>query len=96
MRELLVEQPFNDGLPEERPTVYAVDLSVWPRCDTEASPGRGYYYHPSCHSTGQPIVAGWAYQLVARLGFERDSWVAPMDVRGSGRKQTRTMSRPSR
>ena len=39
------------------PPIYAVDVSVWPRCDAEASPGRGYYYHPSRHSAGQPIVA---------------------------------------
>jgi hypothetical protein len=42
---------------------------------------RGYYYHPSRHSAGQPIVAGWAYQFVAQLGFERDSWVALVDAR---------------
>lgn len=35
----------------------------------------------SRHSAGQPIVAGWAYQLVAGLSFERDSWVAPTDAR---------------
>jgi hypothetical protein len=59
-----------------------VDVSVWSRCDAEASPGGGYYYHPSRHSAGQPIVAGWAYhQLVARLSFERDSWVVPTDAR---------------
>ncbi len=58
-----------------------MDASSWPRCDAEASPGRGYYYHPSRHSAGQPIVAGWSYQLVAELGFERDSWVAPVDAR---------------
>jgi hypothetical protein len=28
-----------------------------------------------------PIVAGWAYQLVAQLGFDRDSWVAPVEAR---------------
>lgn len=67
--------------PDDRPRVFAVDVSVWPRCDAEASPGRGYYYHPSRHSAGQPIVAGWAYQLVAGLSFERDSWVAPVDAR---------------
>ncbi len=61
--------------------VYAVDVSVWPRCDAECSPERGFYYHPSRHSAGQPIVAGWAYQFIARLSFERDSWVAPMDLR---------------
>ena len=60
--------------------VYAVDVSVWPRCDAECSPERGYYYHPSRHSAGQPIVAGWAYQFIAQLGFARESWTAPMDV----------------
>lgn len=58
-----------------------MDVSAWPRCDAESSPERGYYYHPSRHSAGQPIVAGWAYQLIARLGFVRDSWVAPADAR---------------
>jgi hypothetical protein len=40
-----------------RVPVYAVDVSVWSRCDAEASPGRGYY-HPSRHSASQPTVAG--------------------------------------
>jgi hypothetical protein len=57
-----------------------VDVSVWPRCDAECSPARGYYYHPSRHSAGQPIVAGWAYQFIAQLNFVRESWSAPMDV----------------
>ena len=61
--------------------MYAVDVSPWPRCDAEASPGRGYLYHASRHSAGQPIAAGWAYQLVAGLSFERDSWVTPVDAR---------------
>jgi hypothetical protein len=38
-------------------------------------------HYPSRHSAGQPIVAGWAYQFVAQLGFERDSWVAPVDAK---------------
>ena len=58
----------------------AVDVSVWPRCDAESSPERGYYYHPSRHSAGQPIVAGWAYQFIAQLNFVRESWTAPVDV----------------
>src|SRR5688572_19690099 len=66
--------------PDDQP-VDAVDLSVWPRCDAEASPERGFYYHPSRHSAGQPIVAGWAYQWLAQLGFARDCWTAPLDVR---------------
>ena len=68
--------------PDEGETaVYAVDVSPWPRCDAEARPGRGYLYHPSRHSAGQPIVAGWAYQLVVGLYFERGSWVTPVDAR---------------
>jgi hypothetical protein len=46
----------------------------------KASQERGFYYHPSRHSAAQPIVAGWAYQWIARLDFAHDGWVAPMDV----------------
>ena len=80
LRSLLSGHPLGDG-SLGGPPIYAVDVSVWSRCDAEASPGRGYYYHPSRHSAGQPIVAGWAYQLIAGLSFERDSWVAPTDAR---------------
>jgi hypothetical protein len=55
--------------------------STWPRCDAECSPERGLYYHPSRHSAGQPIVAGWAFQWICQLGFARDSWTAPVDAR---------------
>src|SRR5690348_15604130 len=54
-------------LPLGGASVYAVDESVWPRCDAETSPERGYYYHPSRHSAGKPIVAAWAYQWLAQL-----------------------------
>ncbi|HEV8190626.1 MAG TPA: transposase [Ktedonobacterales bacterium] len=60
--------------------IYAVDLSVWARCDAETSPARGFYYHPSRHSAGQPLVAGWANQWVAQLSFTRDSGTAPVEV----------------
>jgi hypothetical protein len=79
LRKLLARHPLAIGVADE-PPVYAVDASVWPRCDAECSPDRGYYYHPSRHSAGQPIVAGWAYQFVARLNFIRESWTAPVDV----------------
>jgi len=80
MRDLLARYPMApDG--GDRPPVYAVDVTSWPRCDAESSPERGYYYHPSRHSAGQPIVAGWAFQLVAEIGFAHDTWVAPVDVR---------------
>jgi hypothetical protein len=76
---LLADQAPDTG---DMPPVYAVDVSVWARCDAEASPDRGFYfyYHPSRHSAGQPIVAGWAYQWIAKLSFTRDSWTAPLDV----------------
>jgi Transposase DDE domain len=63
------------------PPVFAVDPTVWARCDAECSPGRGLYYHPSRHSAGQPIVAGWCYQLLVGLELQRNSWTAPVDVR---------------
>ncbi len=75
LRKLLARYPFA-GAEGEAP-VYAVDASAWDRCDAETSPERGYYYHPSRHSAGQPIVAGWAYQWIAQLGFARESWIAP-------------------
>ena len=75
-RALLAHHP----LAGEEAPVYAVDVSVWARCDAECSPARGYYYHPSRHSAGKPIVAGWAYQFIAQLGFARESWTAPVDV----------------
>src|SRR5829696_3551596 len=77
LRDLLVRHPLagSGATP-----IYAVDTSVWTRCDAECSPERGYYYHPSRHSAGQPIVAGWAYQFVAQLNFVRESWTAPVDV----------------
>ncbi len=66
---------------QDHAPVFAVDVTSWPPCDADASPERGYYYHPSRHSAGQPIVAGWAYQLIAQFGFARDTWVGPVDVR---------------
>ena len=46
--------------PHGWPAVFAVDASTWDRCDAETSPERGFYYHASKHSNGQPIVAGWS------------------------------------
>jgi hypothetical protein len=76
LRDLLVA-----SLPHAGPLVFAVDVTTWPRCDAECSPERGYYYHPSRHSAGQPIIAGWAFQWIAQLSFDRDSWTAPVDAR---------------
>jgi hypothetical protein len=75
LRDLLVS-----SLPPGDPLVFAVDVTTWPRCDAECSPARGYYYHPSRHSAGQPIIAGWAYQWICQLSFDRDSWTAPVDA----------------
>src|SRR5215217_8542190 len=52
LRELLLRYPLA-GSGTTTP-IYAVDVSVWDRCDAECSPERGYYYHPSRHSAGQP------------------------------------------
>ena len=70
--------------PAGWPLVFAVDGTSWPRCDAETSPQRGYYYHPSRHSAGKPIVAGWWYQQVSQLSFGKDSWTWPVDCRRIG------------
>jgi hypothetical protein len=75
LRDLLVR-----FLPDADPLVFAVDVTTWPRCDAECSPERGYYYHPSRHSAGQPIITGWAFQWIAQVSFARDSWTAPVDA----------------
>jgi hypothetical protein len=38
--DLVTHHPLAGGQP-----IYAVDVSVWARCDAETSPERGYYYH---------------------------------------------------
>jgi DDE superfamily endonuclease len=76
LRRLLVEHR-----PRDWPAIFAVDASVWERCDAECSPERGFYYSASKHSAGQPIVAGWSFQWICQLCFAPDSWTAPLDVR---------------
>src|SRR5260221_2999845 len=56
---------------------YAVDASVWPRCDAETSPERGYYSHPYRHSHGQPIVAGWNSSWLVQVPSRCSRWTAP-------------------
>jgi hypothetical protein len=58
IRALLAHHPLHHPLAGAEASVYAMDVSVWDRCDAECSPERGFYYHPSRHSAGQPIVAG--------------------------------------
>jgi hypothetical protein len=66
---------------EPQTSWYAVDASVWPRCDAETSPQRGYYPHPYRHSHGQPIVAGWNYSWLVQVPRRCSSWTAPLRVR---------------
>jgi len=76
LREIVAAAPLEAGT-----SVYALDTSVWARCDAERSPQREYYHHPSRQSAGQPIVAGWSYSWLAQLSFRHDSWTAPLEVR---------------
>ncbi|MGO8946692.1 MAG: transposase [Ktedonobacterales bacterium] len=65
---------------EPQTSWFAVDASVWPRCDAETSPDRGYYHHPYRHSHGQPIVAGWNYSWLVQVPRRCSSWTAPLRV----------------
>src|SRR5579859_6843723 len=60
---------------------FAIDTSVWPRCDAETSPDRGFSHHPYRHSHGQPIVAGWNYSWLVQVPLQCSSWTAPLRVR---------------
>ncbi len=60
---------------------YALDASVWPRCDAETSPERGHYHHHTRQSHGQPIVAGWNYSWLVQVPERCSSWTAPRQVR---------------
>jgi hypothetical protein len=79
MEALLAQHPLAEAA--EGSLIYGVDTSVWPRCDAETSPERGFYHHSSRHSAGQPIVAGWSFQWLAQLSLTHDSWTAPLSVR---------------
>lgn len=77
LRNLLARHPLagSGATP-----VYAVGMSVAQMRRGAQPLTQGYYYHPSRHSAGQPIVAGWAYQFIAQLNFVCESWTAPLDV----------------
>jgi hypothetical protein len=78
------------GRPRSWPAVCAVDATTWPRCAARTSPGRGWWYDRSRQTNGKPVVAGWCYQKVSQLNFDRDSWTWPLDARriGPGEDQT--------
>ena len=82
LRDLLSRHSLGDG-DLGHPPIYAVDVSVWPRCATRRrAPSEATTTPPEPplrRSTHRGRI--WAYQLVAQLGFERDSWVAPVDAR---------------
>lgn len=66
---------------EPQTTWFAVDASVWPRCDAETSPERGFYHHPYRQSHGQPIMAGWNYSWLVQVPRQCSSWTAPLRIR---------------
>ena len=76
LAHLIAEHPLDTAT-----SWYAVDASVWPRCDAETSPDRGYYHHPTRQSHGQPIVAGWNYSWLVQVPERCSSWTAPHAMR---------------
>ena len=66
---------------EPQTTWFAVDASVWPRCDAETSPERGSSHQPYRQSHGQPMVAGWNSSWLVQVPRRCASWTAPLRVR---------------
>ncbi len=60
---------------------YAVDASVWPRCDAETSPQRGYSHHHTRQSHGQPLVVGWNDSWLVQIPECCSRWTAPQHGR---------------
>ena len=74
--------------------VYAVDSSVWPRCDAEvARSGVTTTTHPAT----PPASPSWPDGLTsdAQLDFVRESWTAPVDVSASVPRKTPMRSPPT-
>ncbi len=46
---------LDGALPVDDQPVYAVDVSVWPRCEAETSAERGYYYADPLGPVGGPL-----------------------------------------
>jgi hypothetical protein len=76
----MIREVLAANLPADTRPDFAIDCTTWMRSDAECSPGRGFYYHPSRHSVGQPIVAGWCYSWLVALTADADSWTAPCDI----------------
>jgi hypothetical protein len=73
LRDLLVA-----SRPRGWPLVFAVDVSAYPRPEAGTSPGRAFHHVAGPHGR-DAAVAGWAFQWLAQLNFEPDSWTAPQD-----------------
>jgi DDE superfamily endonuclease len=86
LEQLVAAQPL-----ETTTAWYAVDASVWPRCDAETAPPRGSYHHHTRHSNGQPIVAGWNYSWLVQIAstvFQLDRTVARTTDAAGGKRQS--------
>jgi hypothetical protein len=85
LEHLVAEHPL-----ETSTAWYAVDAILWPRCDAETSPQRGYSHHHTRQSHGQPIVAGWNYSWLVQVAsalLQLDGPPAgPSDAAGSKRQ----------
>lgn len=67
----------------QRPWVFALDCSHWPRPDAATSPERTFNYDASkdrFRDHRSPVTAGWWFQWVAATTWGHSSWTLPVDV----------------
>lgn len=81
--DLLAGQ-VHDTRPD-RPVMFAIDVSKYPRPDTRYVPDVGWQYAAERdRHGGMPVVPGWAMQWVAQVGLDntrpRSSWCPPMTL----------------
>jgi DDE superfamily endonuclease len=86
VRGLLARYPMVHD-DKDRTPVYAVDVAPWPRCGAEASPERGYYYHPD---TREAPTRAWR----ASTPVAGEAALAVLRPFSSGRRCTCASGRP--
>ncbi len=83
--------------PLEPPTTWcAVDASVWPRCDAETSPERGFSHHPSRHAQGSRSWLGGTPHGSCRCRCGAPVGPLLCACAAASLARTRISSRPSR
>jgi hypothetical protein len=94
VRGLLARYPMVHD-DKDRTPVYAVDVTPWPLCDAEASPERGFCYHPDTRQVSPSSPAGHTNSSPRSASPATPGW-RPWTSSGSILQKTKTLKPLSR